>query len=135
MNQTVYKIVKFTNGEEIICELSDEAIDGEYEIGFPLKMQIVSQPTQKGSIDSLNLSRWIEPYTEQKYFKIAKSAIITIASASFGLTKYYEHFQKKMELWEEDNIAESKSFMEEYTDEEIYDELLDSIETESKSIH
>ena len=40
-----------------------------------------------------------------------------------------------MELWEEDNIAESKSFMEEYTDEEIYDELLDSIETESKSIH
>jgi hypothetical protein len=58
-----------------------------------------------------------------------------VASASFGLTKYYEHFQKKMELWEEDNIAESKSFMEEYTDEEIYDELLDSIETESKSIH
>ena len=68
MNQTVYKIVKFTNGEEIICELSDEAIDGEYEIGFPLKMQIVSQPTQKGSIDSLNLSRWIGPYTEQSYF-------------------------------------------------------------------
>ena len=94
MNQTVYKIVKFTNGEEIICELSDEAIDGEYEIGFPLKMQIVSQPTQKGSIDSLNLSRWIGPYTEQSYFSIREHHILIIAEASSIVYDFFKFYLK-----------------------------------------
>tara|TARA_B110000902_G_scaffold259845_1_gene331826 strand:+ start:400 stop:819 length:420 start_codon:yes stop_codon:yes gene_type:complete len=134
INDVTYKVIKLINGETIIGVLtSDNDID--IEVQSPLLMNIEYYRLEKSERESLNLSRWIEPYTEQKYFKIAKSAIITIASASFGLTKYYEHFQKKMELWEEDNIAESKSFMEEYTDEEIYDELLDSIEAESKSIH
>ena len=62
--------------KNIICELSDEAIDGEYEMGLPLKMQTVSQASPKGSIDSLNLSRWIGPFTEQSYFTIKETHIL-----------------------------------------------------------
>ena len=132
MNQTVYKIVKFTNGEEIICELSDEAIDGEYEIGFPLKMQIVSQPTQKGSIDSLNLSRWIGPYTEQSYFSIRDHHILIIAEASVGLSRYYEHVMSQFEAWDDPEV---RNRLDEIDDSDVYDDLLKELEVTYKSIH
>jgi|TARA_B110000967_G_scaffold101907_1_gene104599 hypothetical protein len=132
MNQTVYKIVKFTNGEEIICELSDEAIDGEYEIGFPLKMQIVSQPTQKGSIDSLNLSRWIGPYTEQSYFTIREHHILIIAEASVGLSRYYEHVMSQFEAWDDPEV---RNRLDEIDDSDVYDDLLKELEVTNKSIH
>lgn len=132
MNQTVYKIVKFTNGEEIICELSDEAIDGEYEIGFPLKMQIVSQPTQKGSIDSLNLSRWIGPYTEQSYFSIREHHILIIAEASVGLSRYYEHVMSQFESWDDPEV---RNRLDEIDDSDVYDDLLKELEVTNKSIH
>jgi|TARA_B100000767_G_C19455498_1_gene405868 hypothetical protein len=132
MNQTVYKIVKFTNGEEIICELSDEAIDGEYEIGFPLKMQIVSQPTQKGSIDSLNLSRWIGPYTEQSYFTIREHHILIIAEASVGLSRYYEHVMSQFEAWDDPEV---RNRLDEIDDSDLYDDLLKELEVTNKSIH
>jgi|TARA_B110000977_G_scaffold181509_1_gene242260 hypothetical protein len=132
MNQTVYKIVKFTNGEEIICELSDEAIDGEYEIGFPLKMQIVSQPTQKGSIDSLNLSRWIGPYTEQSYFTIREHHILIIAEASVGLSRYYEHVMSQFESWDDPEV---RNRLDEIDDSDVYDDLLKELEVTNKSIH
>jgi len=132
MNQTVYKIVKFTNGEEIICELSDEAIDGEYEIGFPLKMQIISQPTQKGSIDSLNLSRWIGPYTEQSYFSIREHHILIIAEASVGLSRYYEHVMSQFEAWDDPEV---RNRLDEIDDSDVYDDLLKELEVTNKSIH
>ena len=121
MNHNIYKVVKFTNGEEIICELSDEAIDGEYEMGFPLKMQTVSQPTPKGSIDSLNLSRWIGPYTEQSYFTIKETHILLIAEASYGLSKYYEHVINQIESC--DNIK-NKNTLDEIDDSDLYDEYV-----------
>ena len=132
MNQTVYKIVKFTNGEEIICELSDEAIDGEYEIGFPLKMQIVSQPTQKGSIDTLNLSRWIEPYTEQSYFTLREHHILIIAETSVGLSRYYEHVMSQFEAWDDPEV---RNRLDEIDDSDVYDDLLKELEVTNKSIH
>jgi hypothetical protein len=66
---------------------------------------------------------------------------VTTANASVGLSNYYEYFLKKLDDWQENiHSIKSKSFAkeytnDEYTDEEIYDEILDSIEVESKSIH
>ncbi len=40
MNTPSYKVVKLTNGEEIICQLSDDINNGEYKINFPLKMKV-----------------------------------------------------------------------------------------------
>jgi hypothetical protein len=112
--------------------LSDEAIDGEYEIGFPLKMQIVSQPTQKGSIDSLNLSRWIGPYTEQSYFSIREHHILIIAEASVGLSRYYEHVMSQFEAWDDPEV---RNRLDEIDDSDVYDDLLKELEVTNKSIH
>ena len=65
MNQTIYKVVKLTNGEDIICKLSDGTINGKYEIGYPLRLEVVSHATETGLVESLNLSRWMAPYTEK----------------------------------------------------------------------
>jgi hypothetical protein len=133
-NDTSYKVIKLTNSETIIASLtSDNAND--IEIQNPLLMTIDIHMSELGERESLNLSRWIEPYTEQKYFTVNKSTIVTTAIVSEGLTRYYEYFIKKLDNWKEENNTESKSFVEEYTDEEIYDEILDELETVSKSIH
>jgi len=133
-NDTTYKIIKLVNGETIIATLTSDDIN-EIEVQNPLLMNIIPHESEFGERESLNLSRWIEPYTEQKYFTVNKSTIVTTAIVSEGLTRYYEYFIKKLDNWKEENNPESKSFVEEYTDEEIYDEILDSIEVESKSIH
>ena len=65
MNTSSYKVLKLLNGEELVCELGKNIVDDSYEITHPLKMQVESKETSKGSVDSLNLSRWIGPYTEQ----------------------------------------------------------------------
>jgi|TARA_R110000823_G_C15569541_1_gene461593 hypothetical protein len=133
-NDTTYKIIKLVNGETIIATLTSDDIN-EIEVQNPLLMNIIPHESEFGERESLNLSRWIEPYTEQKYFTVNKSTIVTTAIVSEGLTRYYEYFIKKLDNWKEENNPESKSFVEEYTDEEIYDEILDELETVSKSIH
>ena len=136
-NDISYKIIKLTNGEDIIASLTSNNADN-IEIQDPLLMTVISQRTNfdRGENDSLNLSRWIEPYTEQKYFDIKKSTIVTMANVSIGLSRYYEYFIKKLKKWEEDErSSKSKSFDEEFTDEEIYDELLEELKVESKLIH
>jgi hypothetical protein len=134
-NDTSYKVIKLTNSETIIASLtSDNAND--IEIQNPLLMTIDIHMSELGERESLNLCRWIEPYTEQKYFDIRKSTIITMANVSVGLSRYYEYFLQKLDAWEKDeSAAESKSFEEEFTDEEIYDELLDELEITNKLIH
>ena len=69
MNTTdaTYKVLKLLNGEELICELGYGEIEDSYEMLHPLKMQVESKVTKQGPVDSLNLSRWIGPYTEQSY--------------------------------------------------------------------
>tara|TARA_R110000782_G_scaffold55431_1_gene116834 strand:+ start:263 stop:682 length:420 start_codon:yes stop_codon:yes gene_type:complete len=133
-NDTTYKIIKLVNGETIIATLTSDDIN-EIEVQNPLLMNIIPHESEFGERESLNLCRWIEPYTEQKYFTVNKSTIVTTAIVSEGLTRYYEYFIKKLDNWKEENNTESKSFVEEYTDEEIYDEILDELETVSKSIH
>ena len=133
-NDTTYKIIKLVNGETIIATLTSDDIN-EIEVQNPLLMNIIPHESEFGERETLNLCRWIEPYTEQKYFTVNKSTIVTTAIVSEGLTRYYEYFIKKLDNWKEENNPESKSFVEEYTDEEIYDEILDELETVSKSIH
>ena len=91
---TPYKIVKLTNGENLICQINDDVDNGEYKINFPLKMEVHSVLTKEGPAESLNLSRWIGPYTEQSRFLIKSDHILLVANASEGLCRYYEHVIK-----------------------------------------
>ena len=124
MNTTTpYKIVKLTNGENIICQLNDDVDNGEYKLNFPLKMEIHSHMTKEGVVDSLNLSRWIGPYTEQSFFSIKSDHVLLIANASEGLSRYYEHVMK--EINNLNNLKTTKQTWANIDDEDVYDELLE----------
>ena len=128
---TDYKIVKLTNGENLICEVNDYD-DVEYKINFPLKMEVRSMQTKEGMVDSLNLSRWIGPYTEQSFFSIKRDHVLVIANASEGLGRYYEDMIREIKQLD---TPEKRALLEDIDDEEIYDELLSELETESDTIH
>ena len=128
---TDYKIVKLTNGENLICEVNDYD-DVEYKITFPLKMEVRSMQTKEGMVESLNLSRWIGPYTEQYFFSIKRDHVLVIANASEGLGRYYEHMIREIKQLD---TPEKRALLEDIDDEEIYDELLSELETESDTIH
>ena len=133
MNTTTpYKIVKLTNGENIICQINDDVDNGEYKINFPLKMEIRSMVTKEGVVDSLNLVRWIGPYTEQSFFSIKRDHVLLVADASPGLSKYYEHVMKEIKQLD---TSKKRSFLDDLNDEEVYDELLEELETDNNTIH
>jgi uncharacterized secreted protein with C-terminal beta-propeller domain len=123
MNTDTYKILKLISGENIICELSEE--NGKYEISRPLLMNIHSRINSTGMSESLMLSRWVQPFTEQKCFEIDPKHVIIMLPASPGLSIYYEGVLNKLDNSEFNDI----------NNEEIYDELLDELEIPSKYIH
>jgi|TARA_B110000908_G_scaffold95773_1_gene113335 hypothetical protein len=127
MNTDTYKILKLISGENIICELSED--NGKYEISRPLLMNIQSRVNNTGMTESLMLSRWVQPFTEQRHFEIDPQHVIIILPASPGLSVYYEGILNKL-----DN-TDDEPFVDDFEDEEIYEELLDELETESKFIH
>ena len=133
MNTTTqYKIVKLTNGEELICQMGDDVDNGEYKINFPLKKVVHSMATKDGVVDSLNLSRWIGPYTEQSFFSIKRDHVLIIADASPGLSRYYEHVMREIKQLD---APEKRSTLDDIDDEDVYDELLEELETDSNTIH
>ena len=128
---TPYKIVKLTNGDDLICEVDDHD-DIEYKINFPLKMEVSSMTTKEGEVDSLNLSRWIGPYTEQSFFSIKRDHVLVIANASEGLGRYYEHMRRQIIQLD---TPEKRAILDDINEEDIYDELLSELETETDTIH
>ena len=129
---TAYKIVKLTNGENLICEINDDVDNGEYKINFPLKMEVHSVLTKEGPVDSLNLSRWIGPYTEQSLFLIKRDHVLLVANASPGLSRYYEHVMKEIKQLD---TPEKRSILDDVKDEDVYDELLEELETDNNTVH
>ena len=132
MEASTYKVVKLTNGEEIICQLGDDIDNGEYKINFPLKMEVHSVLTKEGPVESLNLSRWIGPYTEQSLFLIKSDHVLLVANASPGLSRYYEHVMKEIKQLD---TPEKKSILDNIDDEDVYDELLEELETDNNTVH
>ena len=129
---TPYKIVKLTNGENLICQINDDIDNGEYKINFPLKMELNSVLTKEGPVDSLNLSRWIGPYTEQSKFLIKSDHVLLVANASPGLSRYYEHVMKEIKQLD---TPEKRASLDDIRDEDVYDDLLEELETDSDTIH
>ena len=72
-----YKIVKLVNGEDIICMMEEDG-DKSYKVIWPLKMQILPKMTKKGIMESLNLSTWIQSYTEERIFNVPVQSLSLI---------------------------------------------------------
>ena len=88
--ETNYKVVKLTNGDNIICE-AVEHVNEKYIIRTPLKMEVVHDDDSGRHIESLQLTSWISPFTEDKHFEIKESHVIVITAASIGLSAYYKN--------------------------------------------
>ena len=128
---TIYKVLKLLNGEELICELGDSVVDDSYEITHPLKMQVESKLTRQGPVDSLSLSRWIGPYTEQSLFSIKTAHVLIVADASEGLSRYYERVRREITRLDSPNYRKS---LDNISNEEVYEDLLANLEIDD-TIH
>ena len=133
MNTDTYKILKLISGENIICELSED--NGKYEISRPLLMNIQSRINSTGMTESLMLSRWVQPFTEERYFEIDPKHVIIMLPASPGLSIFYEGVMNKLEDSGNLDDYDHNKNLDDYDDEDIYDELLNDLETDSDLIH
>ena len=93
-------MVKLSNGEDIICKVENE-LDSTLQISSPLKMETYSRTTSKGLVESLGLSRWVQPYSDEKKFTIQKNTVVLMTPVSIGLQKYYEYVIENMGVMRE----------------------------------
>ena len=90
-----YQIVKLSNGEDIIGSV--ENLDsGKFKVTSPLKMSTITKVTEKGAVESLGLSRWLQVYSDEPHYIIEKSGVVIMTPASEGLCRYYEYVLKSM---------------------------------------
>ena len=88
-----YQIIKLKNGEDLICNVLDNE-NGRLKVTTPLKMETVNRISKKGLTESLALTRWIQPYSDEQHFFIERNSIILMAPASLGMSLYYEYVVK-----------------------------------------
>ena len=84
-----FQVLKLSNGDDVICNLV-ETKDDTFKITSPLKMDTVNRITKKGVSESLALTRWIQPYSDQEHYYVQKNSVVVMAEASVGLTRYYQ---------------------------------------------
>ena len=140
MNDVSYTVLKLTNGDDIICEVDYERYDSEaslsqrvFEIQNPLLMVATRRVEDDGVREGLSLSRWVEPFTAQKYFSIPATSVITSAEASPGLVKYYEYVLNRMEHYFDEGSLPTDEDLDEIELEE--DEEFLELEGPSNKIH
>jgi hypothetical protein len=91
-----FQVLKLSNGDDVICNLV-ETKDHTFKITSPLKMDTVNRITKKGVAESLALTRWIQPYSDQEEFDIQKTSVVIMAEASVGLTRYYQYVLRTLD--------------------------------------
>ena len=88
-----YQIIKLKNGEDLISNVLDNE-NRRLKVTSPLKMETVNRISKKGITESLALTRWIQPYSDEDHFFIESNSIIIMTPASIGMTRYYEYVLK-----------------------------------------
>ena len=91
-----FQVLKLSNGDDVICNLV-ETKDNSFKITSPLKMDTVNRITKKGVSESLALTRWIQPYSDQEYYFVQKSNVVIMAEASVGLVRYYQYVLRSLD--------------------------------------
>jgi hypothetical protein len=133
-----HKIMKLTNGEEIVCQIDDKIVNDEYQLNYPLKIDVRPQMTKKGVVEALNLSRWVGSYTSQSLFSVKTEHVLLVAEASEGLCRYYDHVVEEIKRIEDKSITKAiaiDDYLDDIDDEDVYDELLDKSLSSDDTIH
>ena len=139
-----YQIIKLKNGEDLICNVLDNE-NGRLKVTSPLKMETVNRISKKRITESLALTRWIQPYSDEDHFFIESNSIIIMTPASIGMTRYYEYVLKsydgmvlkdaKEETVEKIKDDKQKSSKLELDDDLTESDLKDYLFNEKKTIH
>ena len=133
------KILKLTNGDEIITTLSGKSDTSVVTAHNPLKINSYPRVSKKGIEESMALSRWVS-YGENDKCEIIKNNIVAVTSASIGISKFYEFCVMRMKkgkdalLAEQEPTPEQLRRLEKEMDEEMLDEYFDDYDT-TKTIH
>ena len=90
-----YQVIKLANGEDIVCNLV-KRFGSKIEVTSPLRMDTISKETDKGVMESLALTRWVQPYSDEKVFNIESNSVVIMTPASVGLSRYYEYVLKNI---------------------------------------
>ena len=117
MNTSPCKIVKLSNGEDIICTIENNESGKECKVSYPLLMQIIPQHGPKGFVESLRLSKWVQPFTEDLFFEIKSDNIILIADAAPDLCRYYDHVLEKMDEEQAIELIQDNELEEDYLED------------------
>ena len=139
-----YQIIKLKNGEDLICNVLDNE-NGRLKVSSPLKMETVNRISKKGLTESLALTRWIQPYSDEDHFFIESNSIILMTPASVGMSRYYEYVVKsydglvlkeaKEERVEKIRSEKQKSSKLEVDDDLTESDLKDYLFNDKKTIH
>ena len=139
-----YQIIKLKNGEDLICNVLDNE-NGRLKVSSPLKMETVNRISKKGLTESLALTRWIQPYSDEEHFFIESNSIIIMTPASVGMKRYYEYVLKsydglvlksaKEETVEKIKSEKQKSSKLELDDDLTESDLKDYLFNDKKTIH
>ena len=133
------KILKLTNGDEIITTLSGKNDTSVVTAHNPLKINSYPRVSKKGIEESMALSRWVT-YGENESCEIIKNNIVAVTTASVGIAKFYEFCVLRMKkgkdalLAEQEPTPEQLRRLEEEMDEEMLDEYFNNEDT-TKTIH
>ena len=133
------KILKLTNGDEIITTLSGKNDTSVVTAHNPLKINSYPRVSKKGIEESMALSRWVS-YGENESCEIIKNNIVAVTTASVGIAKFYEFCVLRMKKGKDALLAEQEPTpqqlrkLEEELDEEMLDEYFDNEDT-TKTIH
>ena len=132
------------NGEDLICNVLDNE-NGRLKVSSPLKMETVNRLSKKGLTESLALTRWIQPYSDEEHYFIESNSIILMTPASVGMTRYYQYVLKsydglvlksaKEETIEKIRSEKQKSSKLEVDDDIPESELNEYLYTDKKTIH
>ena len=139
-----YQIIKLKNGEDLICNVLDNE-NGRLKVSSPLKMETVNRLSKKGLTESLALTRWIQPYSDEDHYFIESNSIIIMTPASVGMTRYYQYVLKsydglvlksaKEETVEKIRSQKQKSSKLEIDDDMVETDLKDYLFSDKKTIH
>ena len=114
-----FQVLKLSNGDDVICNLV-ETKDNTFKITSPLKMDTSNRITKKGVSESLALTRWIQPYSDQEHYHVQKTSVVVMAEASVGLTRYYQYVLRTL-----DKMVVNEKFNPTEISEEEYLEALE----------
>ena len=140
------KIIKLSNGDDIVCALPAEQLSEKspmLRLSKPLLVKYVPQFIPGGGLkDYVALIKW-SPYTKDIIITIPKDKIMSIVNANTDMTKSYEHVVKGYEKSDplRTPTTTPKYNRERFTDEDndrvnvIFDELEDDDFFPKKTIH